>query len=45
MRIENFAKPKQCDHSPKQDESIDPLTYCWTVPLKDLNLDLKSKCN
>ncbi len=25
MRIENFAKLKRCDHSPKRDEFIDVL--------------------
>jgi hypothetical protein len=39
MRIENFPKLKQSDHSPKRDEIIDvpyrqtPLTFRWTVPL------------
>ncbi len=38
MRIENFAKLKRCDHSPKWDEFIDdswdPPYESWTVPLR-----------
>ncbi len=40
MRIENFAKLKQCDHSPKRDEfidvSLDPPYFSLDSPFKKL---------
>ncbi len=40
MRIENFAKLKRCNHSPKRDEfidgSLDPPYFSLDSPFKKL---------
>ncbi len=44
MRIENFPKPKQCDHSPKRDKfidvSLDPPYFSLDSPFKWLQNEM-----